>query len=82
MPSMQNSGSGEMESESESEMRTIIQITSVPNGLVALCDDGTLWGCLSVDGKWTELPGVPQPPEEPPLDIDFEGEDEPSDIPF
>lgn len=44
--------------------RKIIQIAAAedPQGgdthIVALCDDGTLWGMMN--GQWYQMPGIPQ----------------------
>ena len=48
-------------------MRKIVQVSVVPEGdsvyavLIALADDGTLWG-MPLKGKvWTQLPNLPEP---------------------
>ena len=44
--------------------RRVVQLTQTGEcGLVALCDDGTLWA-RNRTGGWTELDGVPQPEAE------------------
>ncbi|HEU0231072.1 MAG TPA: hypothetical protein VFR20_10905 [Burkholderiaceae bacterium] len=40
-------------------MKRIIQITSCGNGIAALCDDSTVWRLLP-DGKWQQLPQIPE----------------------
>lgn len=51
-------------------MRKVIQISNsvAPacgyhqeyNQVIALCDDGTMWELLSDNGKWMQLPPIPQ----------------------
>lgn len=38
-------------------MRKAIQVSAYPGGVVALCDDGTIWKLG--DGKWNKLPDLP-----------------------
>ena len=47
-------------------MRKIIQISTAPSGLFALCDDGTVWGFTANHPGWMRVPDIPQdpPPEE------------------
>mgnify|MGYP001551541622 CR=1 FL=1 len=40
-------------------MRHVIQLTGPVNNLVALCDDGTMWGYRPDTAEWTQLPPVP-----------------------
>ena len=48
------------------DVRKIIQISTAPSGLFALCDDGTVWGFTANHPGWMRVPDIPQdpPPEE------------------
>lgn len=35
---------------------------SIETEVVALCDDGTIWTMLGMDGEWVPLPRIPQSP--------------------
>jgi len=35
---------------------------SIETEVVALCDDGTIWTMLGMDGDWVPLPRIPQIP--------------------
>lgn len=52
-------------------MRKVIQIASAQWGtgvaLAALCDDGTMWDMNN--GRWTELPAIPQDESQDPLAV-------------
>lgn len=39
--------------------RKIVQILKDEKGIVALCDDGSMWWIHRLDGSWTKLPGIP-----------------------
>ena len=43
--------------------RKILQITSSPTALYALCEDGSVWG-YGADATWVEYTGIPVPKEE------------------
>ncbi len=44
-------------------MRKIIQIATSATGIVALCDDGTLWSKCPIS-EWVKINGIPQPLQE------------------
>lgn len=48
--------------------RKIVQIAADEGGLVALCDDGTLW--LRYKDEWSEIPPPPEPRGVPVPDLD------------
>jgi hypothetical protein len=46
-------------------MRHVIQLSGPASALVALCDDGTIWGYKSETASWAQLPLVPGQPGTP-----------------
>jgi hypothetical protein len=40
--------------------RKVVQITGAPDGLHALCDDGSVWFNSNESGGWYRVPAVPQ----------------------
>ena len=43
-------------------IRKVIQLVAWNNWLVALCDDGTMWGYPqnAVNGQWVQMASIPQ----------------------
>lgn len=45
------------------EDRKVRQVISHEGSLIALCEDGTMWGWIKKDRSWVQFPLIPVPDE-------------------
>lgn len=45
--------------------RTVTAVSAFEDQVFVVCNDGTLWAFNASQGKWHEMPPIPQPPAPP-----------------